>query len=143
MLYGCLASSAARARVRGSDDPSFMAPHDADITSRRAPMIDEMDAWWRITQSPMDRVAHIPTCTDVADVSAGAARAPACRTYATARRRPWHSAETPDDAGAWTSNGTGRVGLGPATGYRGHRRDASRRMITTCNTAMMRAAFLL
>ena len=98
MLYGCLASSAARARVRGSDDPSFMAPHDADITSRRAPMIDEMDAWWRITQSPMDRVAHIPTCTDVADVSAGAARAPACRTYATARRRPWHSAETPDDA---------------------------------------------
>ena len=117
MLYGCLASSATRARVRGSDDPSFMAPHDADITSRRAPMIDEMDAWRRITQSPTDRVAHIPTSTDVADVSAGAARVPACRTYATARRRPWHSAETPDDAGALDD-----AGLGPATAVTGETR---------------------
>ena len=50
MLYEYLASSATRARVRGSDDPLFMAPHCADITSRRAPMIDEMEAWRRITK---------------------------------------------------------------------------------------------
>ena len=102
---------------RGSDDQSFMAPHDADVTPRRAPMADETDAWRRITQSPTDRVAHIPTSTDVADVSAGAARVPACRTYATARRRPWHSAETPDDAGALDD-----AGLGPATAVTGETR---------------------
>ena len=86
------------------------APHNAYMTSRRAPMIDEMDAWRRITQSPMDRVAHIPTSTDVAtyqQVLHGCRRAARMQRRGGARGT---APETPGDAGALDD-----AGLGPAT----------------------------